>query len=170
MDLDKAPFFVTLAVAIAGWSATYVVGRITNSPTLEYQVSQPVASPMGRASDAKTQTIRLTNLTRSSTFKNLTVVLVAQGGTLILSEATEIIPLAPAFEGNEPWRHQGGMARYTIPKMHPGWTFIISVKYFGDKSPALRFESEDTIYSTSARPKSACFETCRRPVRSAAAR
>ena len=75
MDLDKSPFFVTLAVAIAGWSATYIVGRITNSPTLEYQISSPVEAVAPKPPRAKYQSVRLTNLTRSSTFKSLTVVI-----------------------------------------------------------------------------------------------
>lgn len=148
MDLDKAPFFVTLAVAIAGWSATYVVGRITGAPTLEYEASQPVASPTSSESAAKLQTLRLTNLTRSTTFKNLTVVLLAPRGTKVLDDKTEIVALPPAFEGNEPWRYRGGMARYVVPKVHPGWTYLVRVSYVGDTPPVMRFESEDSIYTT----------------------
>lgn len=148
MALDKAPFFVTLAVAIAGWSATYVVGRITGAPTLEYEALQPVAHPSKAEPAAKLQTLRLTNLTRSTTFKNLTVVLLAPRGTKLIDETTEIVALAPAFEGNEPWKYRGGMARYVIPKVHPGWTYLVRVGYVGDKAPVMRFESEDSIYTT----------------------
>lgn len=148
MDSDKAPFLVTLALAIAGWSATYIVGRITNSPTLEYEISQPSASPTPTHPDAKNLTIQLTNLTRATTLKNLTVVFIAQGNTKILGELTEMQPIPPAFEGNDPWKHRGGLAQYTIPKVHPGWKFSVRVGYVGDKPPTLRLESEDPIYST----------------------
>lgn len=148
MDSDKTPFLVTLALAIAGWSATYIVGRITNAPTLEYEISQPSASPTPTNPDAKNLTIQLTNLTRSTTFKNLTVVFIAQGNTKILGELTEMQPIPPAFEGNDPWKHRGGLAQYTIPKVHPGWKFSVRVGFVGDNPPTLRFESEDTIYST----------------------
>lgn len=148
MDLDKAPFFVTLAVAIAGWSATYVVGRITGSPTLEFEQYQPVANPMQSEPKGMSQTLRLTNLTRSTTFKNLSIVLMAPPGTKILDETTDVIAVPPAFEGNEPWKYRGGMARYVIPKVHPGWTYRVRVGYVGDKAPVLRFESEDNVYTT----------------------
>jgi hypothetical protein len=148
MDLDKAPFFVTLAVAVAGWSATYVVGRITGSPTLEYEPGQSVSAPLPSEPKAKSQTVRLTNLTRSTTFKSLTVVLMAPRETRILDEATEIVAVPPAFEGNDPWKYRGGMARYVIPRVHPGWTYLVRVGYVGDRPPVLRFESEESIYAT----------------------
>lgn len=149
MELDKAPFVVTLAVAIAGWSATHIVDRVTGSPTLEFNASEPVAASNSSVSDSKTQTIQLTNLTRATTFKDLTVILVARGNTRIIDEMTEILPRPPAFEGDEPWKYQGGMARYTIPRMHPGWTFAVRVGYTGNSPPVLRLESPDTVYSTS---------------------
>lgn len=148
MDSDKVPFFVTLALAIAGWSATYIVGRITTSPTLEYEISQAVANPSEKQPNAKSITVQLTNLTRTTTFKNLTVVFMAQGNTQILGNITEMQPIPPAFEGNDPWKYRGGLAQYTIPKVHPGWRFSILVGFIGDKPPTLRFESEDPIYMT----------------------
>lgn len=148
MDSDKVPFFVTVALAIAGWSATYIVGRITNSPTLEYEISQPSALESKEYPEAKSLTIQLTNLTRATTFKNLTVVLIAPGRTKILGDLTEMRPIPPAFEGNDPWKHQGGFAEFTIPKVHPGWQFLVLVRFIGDKPPILRFQSEDSIYST----------------------
>lgn len=148
MDLDKAPFFVTLAVAIAGWSATHVVDRVIGAPTLEYEAAESMASPLPHEPNAKLQTLRLTNLTRSTTFKNLTVVLMAPRGTKVLNETTEIVAVAPAFEGNDPWKYRGGMATYVIPKVHPGWTYLVRVGYVGDRLPILRFESDDSIYTT----------------------
>jgi hypothetical protein len=148
MDTDKVPFIVTLALAIAGWSATYLVGRITNSPTLEYSVSQPVDSPTSEWPGARRLDVRLTNLTRSSTFKNLTVVLMAPQGTTIHGDTVEMHPVPPAFEGNEPWKQRGGLVQYTIPKVHPGWAFDVSLHFSGDRPPVVRFESEDPVYTT----------------------
>ena len=147
MDLDKAPFFVTLAVAIAGWTANHIVERTTSSPTLEYVALHSTTNSSSNAAQAKSQSYRLTNLTRSTTLKNLTVVFIAPAGTKILDDSTEVVPIPPAFEGNEPWKFRGAMARYVFPKIHPGWTFRVTVGYTGDRPPVLRFESEDSVYA-----------------------
>jgi len=145
---DKIPLVVTLAVAIVGWSATYVVGRITSAPTLEYEVSDPSPVQIVGQPGAQRMRVRLANLTRAATFKNLTVVLLAPKETTLLGDAIEILPLPPAFEGNEPWKLRGGMARYTIPKVQPGWEFVVQVAFTGKVPPVLRFESDDSVYTT----------------------
>jgi hypothetical protein len=148
MDLDKAPFFVTLALAIAGWAATHAVGRITGAPTVEYESRPSVSAPLPSEPKAMLQTVRLSNLTRSRTFKNLAIVLMTPQGTKILDETTEIVAIAPAFEGNDSWQYRGGMARYVVPKVHPGWTYLVRIGYVGERPPVLHLESEESIFVT----------------------
>lgn len=147
MDSDKVPFYMTLVLAMAGWSVTYIIGRIASSPTLEYKVSPPTAVQSKEHPNAKKLTVELANLTRTTTFTNLTVVFISPTGTKILGDATEVHRVPPAFEGNEPWKLRGGLAQYTIPKVHPGWRFDVQVGFTGEKPPLLGFESADPIYS-----------------------
>jgi hypothetical protein len=148
MGSDKAPWIITLALAIIGWASNSIIERVTGAPTLEYTIDAPVPAGASAPKDARILRVHLTNLTRATTFKDFAVVFMSPPGTTIVGELTEIHPLPPAFEGNEPWRHRGGMATYVVPKMLPGWQFVAQVGYVGPHPPALRFESGDTVYAT----------------------
>ena len=101
MDLDKAPYFVTLALALLGWSANHVVNRIIDAPTLEYQIQEATVESDGAGKSHRVQRITLTNLTRKQTFDDLSVILVSRRGSPLASEHLQLKPIPPAFEGDE---------------------------------------------------------------------
>lgn len=150
MELDKAPYFVTLALALFGWSANHIVNRITDAPTLEYRIDEPTQeeSKVGKA--LSTQLITLTNLTRKQTFENLSVMLVARKGSTLDSDRLQLRPLAPAFEGDDSWESEGGRATFTIPKLHPGSSVQVVSAYTGNNPPVFRIKSQGTVFATKA--------------------
>ena len=94
MSSDKAPFFVTLVLAIIGWAVAHIVDRVVTAPTIEFRTSTL------HQDGQKILGVTLTNLTADKTFRGLRLVLVSPpGGTIQLME---VFPVEPAFEGDEP--------------------------------------------------------------------
>lgn len=161
-DVDKAPFFVTLAVAIVGWTASYVVERVTKSPTLEYERIVQEALPTKGEPEARVVRYKITNLARDTAFKDLKVILMAPDKTRLVQELTEIHPFSPATEGDEPWEFKKvSRATYTIARVQPNWSYEIQAGYVGENPPRLRFSTEETIYAT--RPNWETFCVRREP-------
>lgn len=150
MDLDKAPYFVTLALALFGWSANHIVNRITDAPTLEYRIDEPTQDDSTPSRAFWTQRITLTNLTRKQTFDNLSVILVARKGSTLASDHLQLRPVAPAFEGDESWESEGGRATFTVPKLHPGSSVQVVSAYTGKSPPVFRIKSQGTVFATRA--------------------
>jgi hypothetical protein len=150
VDLDKAPYFVTLALALFGWSANHVVNRITDAPTLEYRIEEPKEEKSTSGQPLWTQNITLTNLTRKQTFENLSVMLIARKGSTLASDQLKLRPVPPAFEGDDSWESEGGRATFTVPKLHPGSSVQVVSAYTGDKPPVFRIKSQGTVFATKA--------------------
>jgi hypothetical protein len=138
MFSEKAPYVVTVILAVLGWSVTHVVDRVTGNPILEYRVESESA---GR------EAVTIQNVTRDHTFRNLTLVFTADIAGSITS--VSVIPFEPAFEGDEPWLIHGRTAQFTFPQLQPGWKFQIKLGYTGTQRPRLRFElREGTLRAT----------------------
>ena len=150
MDLDKAPYFVTLALALLGWSANHVVNRIIDAPTLEYRIQEATVESVGEGKSHRVQRITLTNLTRKQTFDDLTVILVSRRGSPLASEHLQLKPIPPAFEGDESWEAEGGRATFTIPRLHPGNSVYVISAFQGKSPPVFRIKSKGTVFATSA--------------------
>jgi hypothetical protein len=150
MDLDKAPYFVTLALALFGWSANHVVNRIIDAPTLEYQIQDVTVESTAQGKSHRVQRITLTNLTRKQTFEDLSVMLVSRKGSPLESEHLQLRPIPPAFEGDDSWEAEGGRATFTIPKLHPGNSVQVVSAFQGENPPVFRIKSKGTVFATNA--------------------
>ena len=148
MDLDKAPYFVTLALALFGWSSNQVVNRIVDAPTLEYHIPDTLETLVSDGKTYHVQRITLTNLTRKKTFEDLSVILVSRKGSPLEAKLLRLRPVAPAFEGDESWAEEGGRATFTIPKLQPGGSVQVFSAFIGDNPAVFRLKSKGTVFAT----------------------
>ena len=131
MASDSTPLFITLAVGVLGWTLAHIVDRVESSRAVTYSIEHTSSG----ASSSIAITIK--NIAEDKTFSDFTVVLAApQGGSFT---DAGILPVEPAFEGDEPWRLSGRTAQFTIPAIHPGWEFHIVGHYTGTGKAAVHF-------------------------------
>jgi hypothetical protein len=137
MFADKAPYIVTIIVAGLAWALTHVVDRLLGTPLLTYQTQ------ITESSGKKSLYVTLKNITRDKTFRNVRVILTAATGDLITNAA--VIPIQPAWEGDEPGTREGRTFDFKFSEMQPGSQFEISVTFGGIDQPTLRMSTDDTI-------------------------
>ena len=137
MFTDKAPYIVTLIVAGLAWTLTHIVDRLLATPLLTYQ--QQIIENGGK----KSLYLTLRNITRDKTFRNVRLIVTATpGGTII---DASVIPIQPAWEGDQPGTMAGRTFAYTFSEMQPDSQYEVSVTYGGSDPPTLRMASDGTI-------------------------
>jgi hypothetical protein len=140
MLTDKAPYFVTISIAALGWAITHMVDRLLNTPMIKYS-EQKISS-----NGEETLFLTFKNITRDKTFKKLQIILTAPSDGVIKSGA--VIPVQPAWEGDQPYQVAGRTFEFTFPEFQPGWEIEISANYTGSAQPSLRLSSpEQTVYA-----------------------
>jgi hypothetical protein len=137
MFSDKAPYLVTLIVAGLAWTITHLADRLLAAPLLTYH-SQILAS-----AGKKSFYLTFKNITRDKTFRNVRLILTAARGD-VLTEAA-VIPVQPAWEGDQPGTTAGRTFEYTFSEMQPGSQFEVSVVFGGPDRPTLRMSTDGTI-------------------------
>jgi hypothetical protein len=140
MFSDKAPYIVTILLAALTWSLTHFADRLLATPMLRYEI-QDLSSQ-----DRKTQFLTFKNITRDKTFRDVHLILAAPADGLFTEGA--IIPIQPAWEGDQPYQMAGRTFEFTFPEIQPGWTIEVSVGYTGSSPPTIRLSStKQTIYA-----------------------
>jgi hypothetical protein len=144
---DKAPYAVTLVVAALAWTITHIVDRLLATPIVTYE--RQIIENSGK----KSVYLTLKNITRDRTFRDVHLILTASPGGSITE--TAVIPIQPAFEGNQAGTTVGRTFDYTFPEMQPGSQLEISATFTGRDQPTLRMSAQGTI--AFVRPS---WETC----------
>jgi hypothetical protein len=134
---EKAPYIVTLIVAGLAWTITHIVDRLLTTPLLTYQ-SQIIEN-----GGKKSLYLTLKNVTREKTFRNVRMILTAAHGDLITDAA--VIPIQPAWEGDQPGTLSGRTFDYTFLEMQPGSQFEVSLTFGGSDQPTVRLSTDGTI-------------------------
>jgi len=137
MFAEKAPYIVTLIVAGLAWTITHVVDRLLATPLLTYH------SQITESSGKKSLYLTLKNIARDKTFRNVRLILTAASGDLLTDAA--VIPIQPAWEGEEPGTLAGRTFDYKFSEMQPGSQFEVSVTFGGSDPPTLRMSTEGVI-------------------------
>jgi hypothetical protein len=136
MYSDKAPYIVTVIIAVLAWSLTQVVGRLLATPMLRYSIEE------NSGAGDKTQYIRLKNITRDKTFRNLRLVVAAPPGGE-LTQRPHVIPSEPAWEGDQPGSFAPRTFEFTFKEIQPNWTFEVAIRYRGPEQPRVRMSNPD---------------------------
>lgn len=123
----RLPLLVTIALTAVGWSVVHLVDRLLSAPIIEMYLSEPAASTM---------TLRLTNLTHDTVFRDLDLLLTAPEDGHIRHFA--IVPVQPASEGQEPATTAGRSAEFKFPELQPGGTFYVEAIFDGAMKPSIR--------------------------------
>jgi hypothetical protein len=137
MLAEKAPYIITLIVAALAWTLTHIVDRLLAAPLLTYQ--HQIIENGGK----KSLYLTLKNITKDKTFQNVHLILTAAPGGSIADAA--VIPIQPAWEGDQPGVTAGRTFAYTFSKMQPESQYEISISYSGNDPPTLRMSSDGTI-------------------------
>lgn len=133
MDTGKAPFLVTIALAVIGWAAIHVEDRVVNSPTIEFYPRTEIRYHQSIL------VIRLTNLTDNVTFSGLLLELFPPKGTTI--GPLRVVPVEPAYQGSEPAINDDGKsARVQFAEIQPGGVFYAYASYKGLRRPYIEIE------------------------------
>jgi hypothetical protein len=134
---DATPYHVTLAVAAAAWILTSTTERSLQAPILTYWV-ESVPSGTNYLSY-----IHVKNITHSFRFKNVDLLFSTTPDNEILT--AKIIPIRESWEGDQP----GDVAKNTYHKIigaiQPSGEFEISMLHTANKTPFLRFRSDDPV-------------------------
>jgi hypothetical protein len=89
----EAPFLLTVLCGLLAWTATRAIDRVTQAPTIEYDLQREWSA--GKVSYS------IRNLSRDTAFKQLDFIVVAKGGSLTASQrlAEKVVWHAPCLEG-----------------------------------------------------------------------
>lgn len=134
---DNAPWVVTVALGCAGWFLTHTVDRVTESPTLEYELT---TISINSTATAKLQ---LTNITRDHTFDEVKVDFLGTRGTTFSNPSA--VTVQPADDGSTSPVVGGDTASFTVARMQPGNVYRLSVSYKGKNAPTVRITSDRSI-------------------------
>ena len=134
MFSEKAPYVVTIMMAGLAWALTHLADRLLETPMIKYSIEMVGES---------TEYLKFKNITRSKTFRNLKIILTASADGRIISGA--VIPVQPAFEGDQPYQVAGRTFEYSFPEFQPGWQIELSVEYAGSSKPSLRLTAPEQI-------------------------
>lgn len=137
MLTEKAPYIITLIVAAVAWSLTHIADRLLATPLVTYQ--EQIVENSGK----KSLYLTLKNITRDKTFRTIHLIIAAPPGGSITDRA--VIPIEPAWEGNQPGTLEGRTFAYTFPELQPGGQLEVSVTYTGSDRPTLRMSADGTI-------------------------
>jgi hypothetical protein len=127
---ERLSYFITAVAAVLGWLITHYVDRVTQTPTVEYTISQGSSGAHSRA------TYRLTNVNRTQAFGPIEVRFIAAEGSPIRSKLV-VRPTEPASEGRNPGKTSPGSAAFDLPMIYPGQTFTFELTHEGPARPHL---------------------------------
>jgi hypothetical protein len=133
---ERLVLLITAAIGALGWVFTHVVDRVTESPTVEYKITE------GSLGKDKLLEVRLVNVTRSTSFSTVRLLMTVPNGGLI--KDVKVTPVEPAFEGDVEPHVYGRSADVTLERFMPGARFDIRATYSGPRRPALRASAVDT--------------------------
>jgi hypothetical protein len=133
---ERLSYFITAVAAILGWLITHYVDRVTQTPTIEYKISETSQG------DRTTVSYLLTNVNRTQAYGPIHVGFLAAPGAPIVTKL-RVRPVEPAHEGDEPPVHGAASAQYTIPKMMPGAGINFTLATAGKDRPRLYLSSSD---------------------------
>jgi hypothetical protein len=123
---EKAPYLITILFASIGWGVTYTVGRIVDSPTIEY---------VTQSADGRYQ-VDLRNVTRKQIFPSLKVSIHLNGNQAIITKSNMSAD-PPGWPGREPVQQgEHNTVDYTITSLQPGWIVHLWVEYTGKAQPS----------------------------------
>jgi hypothetical protein len=134
---EKAPYVVTLIVAALAWAVTHIVDRLLTTPLLTYR------SQIIQGAGNKSLYLTLKNITKDKTFRNVHLIITSAQGEVMRDPA--VIPIQPAWEGDQPWTLSGSTLEYNFSEIQPGSQFEVSVTFAGREQPTVRMSSENTI-------------------------
>jgi hypothetical protein len=151
---DKLPWFFSLILAVIGWTITHIVDRVNETPALEYKISNEISSNFNNVE------IEITNITRSTAFQNIIIVLQDVGdirnycgyeAKKIDEEfCPKITPVQPAEDGKEAPSVDERSVSFNIPRIMPGSVYRIKSPYVKTETPKIRISSNiSTIKMTS---------------------
>ncbi|WP_341705257.1 hypothetical protein [Ferrovibrio sp.] len=142
--MATTPLFVSLFTGILAWSISHLADRVIESPSLLYSSTvESLTDPsISIETDPKTLTVRLQNLSRDKTFKNVEILLTAPAGSSM--NAFRITPTQPAHEGNNPQILAGLSGRALLPEIQPNWKFDIVAEFVGE-TPSVRISAPNSV-------------------------
>jgi len=135
---EKAPYIVTLVVAGMAWTLSHIVDPLLATPMLMYSIQ--VLNDGGK----KSIYLTLKNITRDKTFHDVRVIITAAPGDTLANRA--VIPVQPAWEGDQPGVREGRTFDFTFPEIQPNGQFEMTASYRTETRPSLRIsEPKGTV-------------------------
>jgi len=131
---SSAPYVLTILFASVGWGITHAVDRVLKSPALEFR---PKVSELD--SSQKKFRVQIENISRDRSFSDLEFVFLLdpkQSGRFVSSPS--VIPVSPAWEGDQAPEQKDHSVVFPIPMVHPGWLLTLEAQYTGPQQPAFR--------------------------------
>lgn len=141
---DSAPFFVTVVIAATAWTFTHAAERLSKTPYLKYSVEDI------KADDKRSTYIKISNITRDKTYKNVNLLVTASPKDTITGGS--VIPYQPAFEGDQSWTVAGRTFAFSFPAIEPGWKFDVSILHRTDDPVVIRLSTFDSQSIYAVRP------------------
>jgi len=137
--IDSFPYLLTILFSLTSWSLTKIVDSLIQSPVLEYKDVEKNIN-----ADTNEVYYEITNIS-NHVVKDLTFKLnyfdSAQGQIF----DAQIYTAPPAFKENLNVIYdedRKGYAKYTIPQMQPGWTYLLEASTAGNTAPVFSFSSD----------------------------
>jgi hypothetical protein len=140
MFSEKAPFIVTLIIAGMAWTLSHIIDQLLATPMLLY--STQVINTGGK----KSVYLTLKNITRDKTYRDVRVIITAAPGDTLADRA--VIPVQPAWEGDQSGMREGRTFDYTFPEIQPNWQFEMTASYKTQSTPSLRISSSNGTIDT----------------------
>lgn len=137
---ERLSYFITAVVAVLGWLITHYVDRITQTPTIEYAISE---TRSGGRVDA---VYRLTNISRTQSFGRIDVQFLARRQSPITRLV--IRPVEPASEGPNSETQGPAAANFVIERLMPGATITFLTSTQGVARPELRVDAPEPVKLT----------------------
>jgi hypothetical protein len=132
---ERTVLLITVLIGALGWLFTHVVERVSDSPTVEFVVTE------GTRGAQKTFDIQLSNVTRATSFNAVRILILAPRGGQIID--VSVTPREPSFEGDTEPHVFGRSADITLERFNPGARFQILAVYTGEGRPTLRASATD---------------------------
>jgi hypothetical protein len=139
MLTDKAPYAVTLLIAVIAWAFTHAVDRLQAIPFLLYDFNVLESS-----NNEFSTYLTLKNISRNRVFRQIEILITASSNDTFVDAA--VIPYQPASEGDQPWTVSGRTFNFRFPEIQPGGTFGISLVHLSPTPPAIRLSSDSESF------------------------
>lgn len=141
---ERLSYFITAVAAVLGWLITHYVDRVTQTPTIEYSISETAEDGARRIE------YRLTNVNRNQAFGPIEVRFISPRSSPII-DSLSVRPVEPASEGSGNITTTSHSAQFDVPKMLPGSAIKFTLRVKGPKRPhiyLLSKENKESIHFT----------------------